>query len=54
MLSATVTFFIIAVIAGALGFGALSGLAANIAQICFVLFLIVFVVSLLRGRKVAV
>jgi len=54
LLSATLIFFIVAILAGALGFGALSGLAATIAKICFVLFLIVFLVSLLRGRAPAV
>ena len=52
MLSYTVLFLIIAIIAGALGFGAVAGMAATFAKILFVVFLVLFVVSLLRGRKV--
>ena len=51
MLSYAVTFLIIALIAGVLGFGVLAGTAMYIAKICLVVFLILFVVSLLRGRK---
>ena len=51
MLSYAVTFLIIALIAGVLGFGVLAGTAMYIAKICLVVFLILFVLSLLRGRK---
>jgi len=51
MLTWTITFLIIAVIAAILGFGALAGLASTIAQVCFFLFLVLFVVSLIRGRR---
>ena len=51
MLSWTLTFIVVALIAGVLGFGTLAGAAATVAKICFVLFLILFVVSLLRGKK---
>lgn len=51
MLYYTVVFFLIAVLAGALGFGALAGTAALIARVCFVLFLVLFVISLFRGRR---
>ena len=51
MLSYAVTFLIIALLAGVLGFGVIAGTAAMIARVCFVLFLVLFVVSLLRGRK---
>ncbi len=50
MLSWTLTFLVVALIAGVLGFGVIAGTAAQIAKICFVLFLVFFVVSLLRGR----
>ncbi|HLP07535.1 MAG TPA: DUF1328 family protein [Opitutaceae bacterium] len=51
MLGYTIFFLILALIAGALGFGVVAGTAALIAKICFVLFLVLFVVSLLRGRR---
>lgn len=51
MLSYTILFLIVAIIAGALGFGAVAGLAATFAKVLFVIFLVLFVVSLLRGRK---
>ncbi|HLP01510.1 MAG: DUF1328 domain-containing protein [Opitutaceae bacterium] len=51
MLGYTIFFLLLALISGALGFGVVAGTAALIAKICFVLFLILFVVSLLRGRR---
>jgi uncharacterized membrane protein YtjA (UPF0391 family) len=50
MLSYAVTFFIIALIAGILGFGVIAGTAAAIAKVCFIIFLVLFVVALVRGR----
>ena len=50
MLSYAIIFLIIALIASVLGFGVVAGTAATIAKICFVVFLILFVVSLIRGR----
>ncbi|HET7537854.1 MAG TPA: DUF1328 domain-containing protein [Candidatus Didemnitutus sp.] len=50
MIGYTITFLIIALIAGALGFGVIAGTAATIAKVCFVIFLVLFVASLLRGR----
>ncbi len=52
MLSWAIGFFIIAIIAAVLGFGVIAGTAATIAKILFIVFLILFVVALLRGRKV--
>ena len=52
MLSYTITFLIIALIAGVLGFGVIAGTAASIAKICFILFLVLFVASLLRAKRV--
>jgi uncharacterized membrane protein YtjA (UPF0391 family) len=46
MLSWTLTFLVIALVAGALGFRGLSATSANIARLLFGLFLILFVVSL--------
>ena len=49
MLYWTLVFLVVALIAGALGFGAVSGLAATIAKILFFVFLVLFVVSLISG-----
>ena len=51
MLGWALTFLIIALIAGVLGFGVISGAAATIAKILFVLFLVLFVIGLLMGRR---
>jgi uncharacterized membrane protein YtjA (UPF0391 family) len=53
MLSYAVTFLIIALIAGVLGFGVIAGTAASIAKVLFFIFLVLFVISLLRGGKSA-
>lgn len=50
MLSWAILFLIIALIAGVLGFGVVAGTAAWIAKVLFVLFIILFLVSLLTGR----
>jgi uncharacterized membrane protein YtjA (UPF0391 family) len=52
MLSWSITFIIIAIIAAILGFGVVAGTAATIAKICFGVFLVLFLVSLLTGRRV--
>ena len=52
MLSYAITFLIVALIAGVLGFGVIAGTAATIAKVLFVVFLVLFIASLLRGRKV--
>ncbi len=51
MLRWALIFLIVALIAAALGMGALEGLAMQIAWILFVVFLILFVVSLVMGRR---
>ena len=51
MLGYTLLFLIIALIAGTLGFGVIAGTAATIAKVLFIVFLILFVASLLRGRR---
>ena len=51
MLSYAVIFLIIAILAGVLGFGVIAGTAAMVAKVCFVVFLILFIFSLLSGRK---
>jgi uncharacterized membrane protein YtjA (UPF0391 family) len=51
MLSYTITFLVVALIAAALGFTGIAGTAAGIAKICFFIFLVLFIVSLFTGRK---
>jgi uncharacterized membrane protein YtjA (UPF0391 family) len=46
MLSWALTFFLIALAAAILGFGGIALAAAAIARICFFIFLVLFVVSL--------
>lgn len=51
MLQNTIIFIVLAIIAGALGFGVLAGTAALIAKICLVIFVILVVFSLVTGKK---
>jgi uncharacterized membrane protein YtjA (UPF0391 family) len=51
MLSYAITFLVIALIAGVLGLGLVAGLALEIARILFVVFLVLFIVSLVAGRR---
>jgi uncharacterized membrane protein YtjA (UPF0391 family) len=51
MLGWALTFLLIAVLAGVLGFWALGGVAMTIAKVLFVVFLILFVISLFAGRR---
>jgi uncharacterized membrane protein YtjA (UPF0391 family) len=51
MLNYAIIFLLIALVAGALGFGVIAGTAATIAKVCFIVFLILFIATLLRGRK---
>ena len=53
MLSWAIAFLVIALIAGILGFGVIAGTAAGLAKIVFFIFLILFLVSLIRGRRPA-
>lgn len=46
-----VTFFIIALIAGILGFSGIAGVATNAAWICFVVGLIVALIFANKGRR---
>ena len=54
MLRWAIIFLVIALIAGALGFGGIAGASANIAYILAAIFVVLFVVSLImhlvRGR----
>jgi uncharacterized membrane protein YtjA (UPF0391 family) len=51
MLNYAIIFLIVAILAGILGFGVVSGTAATIAKICFVVFLVMFLFSLMSGRR---
>jgi uncharacterized membrane protein YtjA (UPF0391 family) len=51
MLQWTLTFLIVALIAGAFGFFGLEGAAMQIARFTFLIFLVLFVVSLVFGRR---
>ena len=51
MLSWAITFLIIALIAAVLGFGVIAGTAAYIAKILFFVFLVLFIISLISGRR---
>jgi uncharacterized membrane protein YtjA (UPF0391 family) len=46
-----IVFLVIALIAAVLGFGGIAGSAVGIAKILFVVFLVLFFVSLLMGRR---
>jgi len=50
MLRWAILFFVLALIAGVLGFGGLSGDMAYIAKIMVFIFLVLFIVSLIFGR----
>lgn len=54
MLRWAAIFFVIAIVAGFLGFFGLENTAAGIAKILFFAFLIIAVVSLLVGRRTVV
>lgn len=46
MLYWALLFFLVAILAGLLGFGAIAFAAAGIARICFFVFLVLFLLSL--------
>ena len=51
MISWAITFLIIALVAGLLGFTSIMGTSLYIAKILFFVFLVLFVISLLMGRR---
>ncbi len=51
MLYWAIVFFIVAIVAAVLGFWVIAGMAASIAKILVVVFLILFVISLIFGRR---
>ena len=48
-----IVLFLVALLAGVLGFGLITGAAALIAKVLFTLFLVLFILSLISGRKAA-
>jgi uncharacterized membrane protein YtjA (UPF0391 family) len=50
MLRWAISFFIIAIIAAALGFGGLAGAATDIAKFLALIFVVLFVIALVMGR----
>ena len=52
MLSWALIFFILALIAAALGFTGLAGAASWMAQVLFLVFLLLLAVALVTGRRV--
>lgn len=52
MLAWSITFLVVALIAGVLGFSGIASTATGIARILFFVFLVLFAVSLLTGRGV--
>lgn len=51
MLSWSITFLVVGLIAGLLGLSGIAGAATQIAWILFVVFLVLFLVSLVMGRR---
>jgi uncharacterized membrane protein YtjA (UPF0391 family) len=49
MLSLAITFLVIALIAAVLGFGGIAGTASGIAKVLFLIFIVLFLVSLIFG-----
>lgn len=50
MLGWALTFFVLALVAAFLGFFAMAGLAAEIAKLLLIAFVVLFAISLLTGR----
>lgn len=53
MLSWSLIFLVVALIAALLGFGGVAGTPAGIARILFVIFLALFLISTIAGRRSA-
>lgn len=52
MLGWALTFVLIALLAGLFGFGLVGGMAYGAAKICFFVFLVLAIISLLTGRRI--
>jgi len=51
MLSWALTFLVIALVAGVFGFGVIAGTAATVAKVLFFVFVVLFVIGLVMGRR---
>lgn len=51
MLTYAIIFLLIALVAGALGFGVIAGTAVSVAKVLFFIFIALFFFTLLRSRK---
>jgi uncharacterized membrane protein YtjA (UPF0391 family) len=51
MLNYAIVFLLISLVAGILGFGVISGTAATIAKVLFIIFLVLFIISFVRGLR---
>ena len=51
MINWAITFLVIALIAAVLGFGGIAGTAVGLAKILFFVFIVLFIVSYLMGRR---
>jgi uncharacterized membrane protein YtjA (UPF0391 family) len=51
MLKAAIVFFVIAIVAAVLGFGALADTSASIAKLAFIVFLVLSIASFFFGRR---
>lgn len=51
MLYYSLIFLLVAILAGALGFWAIAGVAGMIAKVCFFIFLVLFIASLFMHRR---
>lgn len=51
MLHYALVFLILAIIAGVMGFGVVEGMAANIAWVLCVVFIVLFLIGLVTGRR---
>jgi uncharacterized membrane protein YtjA (UPF0391 family) len=47
-------FFVLAIIAGVFGFGVIASGAVGIAKVLFFIFLVLFIISLIAGRRTPV
>jgi len=52
MLHWALTFLVIALLAGLFGFGLVGGMAYGAAKICFFVFLVLAILSILTGRRI--
>lgn len=51
MLGWALTFFLLAIVAGVFGFGGISATLAGVAEILFWVFIVLFILALIFGRR---